>query len=164
MEERIKKVKVTKENIITVATFTRGTKEVEDIVFETGTYMSKTIRRFKVVEEEKTYSDWMWTKPDNGRKYKVFLNRAKNDNIYDAWVQFGLDRESKRYLTPVLLKEDGTLESVNKITLNLQIGNEVVKHRLYFTQDEEEMWQRNMNEIAALLTGEKDLIWIEYTV
>ena len=164
MEERIKKIKVTKDNILTVATFTRGTKEVEDIVYETGTYMAKSLRRFKVVEEEKTYSEWMWTKPDNGKRYRVFLTKVKNDNIYDAWVQFGLDRESKRYLTPVLLKEDNILESVNKITINLQNGNEAVKYRLYFTQDEEEMWQRNMNNIADLLTGTKDVIWIEYTV
>lgn len=164
MEERIKKIKVTKDNIITVATFSRGTDKVEDIVYETGTYMSKTLRRFKVVEEEKSYSNWIWTKPDNGKKYKVFLNLAKNDNIYDAWVQFSVDRESRRYLTPVLLKEDNVLESVNKISLNLQVGNEVVKHRLYFTQEEEEMWERNMENIADLLTGTKDVIWIEYTV
>lgn len=164
MEERIKKIKVTKENILTVATFTRGTKEVEDIVLETGTKISKSIRRFKIIEEEESYEMRMWTNPESGKSYRVWLSRAKNDNIYDAWVQFGLSHESKRYLTPVLLKEDGTLESVNKITINLKIGNETVKHRLYFTQGEEEMWQRNMNEIANLLTGTKDVIWIEYTV
>ena len=175
MEERIKTIKVTKENLVTVAWFTRGDYEVKDISKKDYSYSTKEMTGFLKWETvEKIDTSWVYTDPRTGKEYLAFLDKSKNDDVYDVSIIFSgynsgyssytSGKPSRRFLTPVRVNSDETLESVNKITINVQVGNDIVKHRLYFTKEEESMWDRNMDALANLLNGSVDTIWIEYTV
>lgn len=171
MEERIKTIKVTKENLVTIAWFTRGDYTVEDISKKDYNYSIKEMTGFLKWESvEKINTSWVYTDPRTGKEYLAFLDKSKNDDIYDVSIVFsGYDsydrnKSSRRFLTPVRVNSDETLESVNKITINLQIGNDIVKHRLYFTKEEEDIWDYNMDAITNLLNGSVDTVWIKYTV
>lgn len=163
MEQRIKKIKVTSESLVTIATFTRNSYEEVDGLKRVTKYWTWTERAglFKKKEVKQPYKAWVYIDPETGKEKEVALRHAKNSNIYDVEVNF---EGTSRFLTPVLLKDEDTLESVNKITLNLTINGEDVNYRLYFTQDESDMWHRNLDAIANLLNGSKSVVWIEYSV
>lgn len=162
MEERIKKIKVTSESLDTVATFTRDSDRVDGLkrVTKYWTWTEKSL--FKKKEMKQPYKAWVYVDPETGKEYEAAFRHAKNSNIYDVEVNFN---GISRFLTPVLLKDEDTLESVNKITINLTTkdGKEE-KYRLYFTKDESDIWNRNLDAIANLLNESKSIIWIEYSV
>ena len=163
MEERIKTLKVTKENIITFATFTRTGYGVSDLKYS---LKNKTKRKMvglfkyedtEIQEEELIYRDI----------HLAHLVHAKGGDIYDVRINLGpggWNSDYDRWLVPVRDLGEGKFESVNKITLNLFVGSEKVTYRLYFTEEEEDMWQENLEQLSDLQNGSKDTIWIRYSV
>ena len=174
MEERIKRIKVTKDNLLTVATFTRGDSgySVPDITLRKIDTKRKVWKSpWKQVEEDVHLEFWYYTDPKTGKEYPIFTKKVKNDDIYDINIDFNeiklgveYDKSLRRYLTPIQIRENGTLASVNKITLNLQGTGEIVNYRLYFTETEREMWEKNLKALSDIMSGAKDTIWIEYSV
>ena len=173
MEERLKRIKVTVDNLVTVAFFSRNGSDIEGLTEVTEAWKEKVRNGlFKVSEIDRVYSHWTYVFPGTNKELPVWFHKVKNDDIYDLEVLIrseGVDEQRRvgelnRFLVPVRKLEDGKLESVNKITLNLLVNGEIVKHRLYFTLDESDIWDYNRNELAALMNGSKDVVWIEYTV
>lgn len=159
MEERIKRIKVTKDSLLMYATFERTDEKVKDFEFIEESFEVGLLKKETVQRKELYYINADGEREPVWRK----LAETSHKNIYDVYV-VGNGRGKQVYLTPIQISPDGKITSVSKITFhNIENGKEVT-HRLYFPAGDQEMYERNTDLLADLERGDKDTIWIEYTV
>jgi hypothetical protein len=157
MEEKIKKIKVTKDSLIMVATFNRTNTEVEDIK-----PAKFRITSGNIFHRCKMYDGFEWT-DNEGVVRRCYKSRARTPypNVYDL---FTISKDlSTTYLTPIQVKGD-KIYNVPKITFHNMEGGSEVTHRLYFPEGDLEMYYLNVSRLESLQEGLVDTIWIEYSV
>ena len=162
LEEKIKRIKVTRDSLTCFANFDREPlgDEIKDLKLVTEEIKIKHLFKTETVKRtglEYTNSD--------GICETAFMVAAEtvHRNVYDVYV-CGNGRGKFEYLTPIQISSDGRIYSVSKITFhNIEAGKEVVR-RLYFPVEDKWMYDDNLEEFAALRDGTKDTIWIMYGV